>query len=177
MLDKNIIHNEMMIHVAMNTHINPKKVLVIGLKSNHFEDEMKKYDAEVIYSDELNIEDKFDVIIYNKEDLSAMVLSSIQRVIEPKEGIMVCITQRFKANSDKLIEDLTNIGKDFWICMPFRFGHTMAILASKKFHPQADIILDRSDFIEAQYYNTELQNASFIHPTYIKKALTGIAKR
>ena len=177
MLDKNVIHNEMMIHVAMNTHKNPQTVLVVGLKDSHFEKEISKYDAKVTYSDELNIDEKFDVIIYNNEDLSDLALASIQRSLEPKEGLMVCVSERFKVNSDKLINDLKNIGKDFWICMPFRYGHTMAILASKKYHPQADIILDRSDFVDAQYYNSELQNAVFIHPTYVKKALTGIAKR
>jgi spermidine synthase len=53
----------------------------------------------------------------------------------------------------------------------------MMVIASKKYHPQADIILDRSDFIEASYYNTELHNASFVFPNYIQKPLTGIAKR
>ena len=156
MLDKNIIHNEMMIHIAMNTHKNPQNVLVVGLKDSHFKEEISKYEAKVTYSDELNIDEKFDIIIYNNKDLSAMALASIQRSLEQKDGIMVCVSERFKVNSEKLITDLKNIGKDFWICMPFRYGHTMAILASKKYHPQADIILDRSDFIDAQYYNSEI---------------------
>jgi len=177
MLDKNVIHNEMMIHVAMNTHINPKNVLVVGLKDSHFEEEINKYDAKVTYANELNIDEKFDVIIYNNENIDELARASIQRALEPKEGLMVCVSQRFEKDSEKLKTDLSNIGKDFWICMPFRFEDTMAILASKKFHPQADIILDRSDFIDGQYYNTELQNACFIHPNYVKKALTGIAKR
>jgi spermidine synthase len=177
MLDKNIIHNEMMIHIAMNTHHNGQSVLVVGLKDDNFEKEIAKYDAKVTYSDILNIDEKFDVIIYNNDDLSDLALASIQKALEPKEGVMVCVSERFKVNSDKLISDLTNIGKNFWICMPFRFGHTMAILSSKKFHPQADIILDRSDFIDGQYYNTQLHNACFVHPSYVTKALTGIAKR
>jgi len=177
MLDSNIIHNEMMIHIAMNTHHNPQSVLVIGMDNEIAKKELAKYEANVTYSSELNIDEKFDVVIYNSNELDELNLASIQRAIEPKEGVLVALSQRFKKDSTTLANDLTNVGKDFWICMPFRFGHTMAILASKKFHPQADIILDRSDFIDGQYYNTELQNACFIHPTYIKKALTGIAKR
>jgi spermidine synthase len=177
MLDKNIIHNEMMIHIAMNTHHNPQNVLVIGLKNDNFEKEIAKYDAKVSYSNELNIDDKFDVIIYNNDDLGELALAGIQKSLEPKEGIMVCISETYDTNSDKLTKDITNIGKNFWICMPYRFENTMAILASKKFHPQADIILDRSDFIDGQYYNTQLQNACFVHPNYVTKALTGIAKR
>jgi spermidine synthase len=177
MLDKNIIHSEMMIHIPMNTHHNPKTVLVVGLDNKIAKKELEKYDAKVIYTNELNIDKQFDVIIYNSNKLDKLLLASIQRSLEPKEGVFVAISERFKLSSDKLATDLANIGKDFWICMPYHFGHTMAILGSKKFHPQADIILDRSDFIDSEYYNTELQNASFVHPTYIKKALTNIAKR
>jgi len=177
MLDNNVIHNEMMIHIPMNTHHNPQNVLVIGLDNDHAKEELCKYDAKVTYSDALNVDEKFDVIIYNSDTLDALTLASIQKSLDPKEGVLVAVSERFKKDDEKLISDLTNVGKDFWICMPYRFGHTMAILASKKFHPQADIILDRSDFIDGQYYNTELQNASFVHPTYVKKALTGIAKR
>jgi spermidine synthase len=177
MLDSNIIHNEMMIHIPMNTHKEAKSVLVIDMENDIAKEELAKYDAKVTFSKELNIDEKFDVIIYNSDKLDELTLASIQRALEPKEGILVCTSQRFKKDANTLADDLKNVGKDFWICMPYRFGHTMAILASKKYHPQADIILDRSDFIEAQYYNTELQNACFIHPTYIKKALTGIAKR
>ena len=177
MLDSNIIHNEMMIHIPMNTHKEAKSVLVIDMENDIAKEELAKYDAKVTFSKELNIDEKFDIIIYNSDKLDELTLASIQRALEPKEGILVCTSQRFKKDANTLADDLKNVGKDFWICMPYRFGHTMAILASKKYHPQADIILDRSDFIEAQYYNTELQNACFIHPTYIKKALTGIAKR
>jgi len=177
MLNKNIIHSEMMIHIPMNTHHNPQTVLVVGLDNEIAKKELAKYDAKVTYTDALNVDDKFDVIIYNNDSLDELTLASIQRCLEPKEGVLATLSERFKVNSDKLVADLKNVGNDFWICMPYRFGHTMAILASKKFHPQADIILDRSDFIDGEYYNTELQNASFIHPTYIKKALTGIAKR
>jgi spermidine synthase len=177
MLDKNIIHSEMMIHIPMNTHHNPQTVLVVGLDNEIAKKELAKYDAKVTYTNALNVDEKFDVIIYNNDNLDELTLASIQRSLEPKEGILATLSERFKVNSDKLVADLKNVGNDFWICMPYRFGHTMAILASKKFHPQADIILDRSDFIDGEYYNTELQNACFIHPTYIKKALTGIAKR
>ena len=62
--------------------------------------------------------------------------------------------------------------------MPYSFGHNTLIFASKKFHPQAQIILQVSDLLpDCKYYNTELHNASFIHPQYITKAITGIAKR
>ena len=52
------------------------------------------------------------------------------------------------------------------------------IFASKKYHPQSEIVLQVSDLLEGcNYYSTELQNAAFVFPANITKALTGIAKR
>jgi len=177
MLDNNTIYNEMMIHIPLCTHKEASKVLVVGEIDDDFKKEIAKHTAEVTYSNELNIDEKFDVIIYNSSNIDDMVMANVNRALEQFDGIFVSLSQRFKKDENKLIDDLKIIGKNFWIAMPYRFGHTMAILASKKYHPQADIILDRSDFIDAQYYNTELHNACFVHPTYIQKALTGIARR
>jgi len=176
MIDKDTIYNEMMIHIPLCTHKEPKKVLVVGDINDNFKNEIKKHSVEVIYVDNINVDDKFDVVIYTKQNLDDIVMANINRILEQEEGIFVTTTSRFKKDSQKLIDDLKLLGKSFWIAMPYRFGHTMAILASKKYHPQADIILDRSDFLECEYYNTELHNAVFVHPTYVVKALRGIAK-
>ena len=62
--------------------------------------------------------------------------------------------------------------------MPYSFNHNTLIFASKKYHPQAEIVLQVSDLLpDCQYYTTEMQNASFVHPAYITKEITGIAKR
>jgi len=177
MIDKNTIYNEMMIHIPLCTHKIPKKVLVVGKTNDLLKDEIKKHSVDTTYVNDINIDDKFDVVIYNKHDLDDMVMANVNRVLDQEEGIFVTTSSQFKKDSQNLIDDLKLLGKSFWITMPYKFGHTMAILSSKKYHPQADIILDRSDFLECEYYNTELHNAAFVHPTYITKALTGIAKR
>jgi len=62
--------------------------------------------------------------------------------------------------------------------MPYTFGHTTLVFASKKYHPQAEIVLQVSDLLEGcNYYTTEMQNAVFVHPANITKEITGIAKR
>jgi len=177
MFDKNIAHNEMMIHIPLCTHKDPKKVLVVGKIDDHFKTEIAKHAVEVSYNDELNIDSQFDIIIYNKKTIDQLILASIDRSLNQEDGLFVCLSKSFNKDEEKIIEDLKLIGSKFWIAMPFRFGHKTAILGSKKYHPQADIILDKSDFIDGQYYNTELQNASFVYPSYIQNALTGIAKR
>ena len=62
--------------------------------------------------------------------------------------------------------------------MPFRFGHNTSILASKKYHPTADLVLQRADLLDdLQYYSSEIHKAVFVFPAAEHKALTGIAKR
>lgn len=176
MITNEQIKAEMMVHVPLNTHKEPNSVLVIK-GDDSFKSELAKYDAEVTYADEFNVEGCFDVVIYNDNDVDAMVLASVQRVLEPKCGVFVSGVVPYENNSEAMSNQLKTIGEQFWIAMPYRFEGMSAILASKKYHPQADIILDRSDFIESDYYYTELQNACFMMPAYAQKALTGIARR
>ena len=176
MLDRNIINSEMLVHTAMCTHKDAKKVLVV-LGDVAIQNELKKYSDEVVTSDSFNVDDKFDVVIYNSDVIDDMVMANVMRSLEDRCGIFVSKVVSFDENSEAMKQDLKIVAKNFWIAMPYRSDVGMMILASKKYHPQADIILDRSDFIEASYYNTELQLASFVFPTYIQKPLTGIAKR
>ena len=176
MLDKNNINSEMLVHIPMCTHKDAKKVLVV-LGDDGIKNELAKYEAEVVYSDSFNIDDKFDVVIYNSEVLDDLVMANVMRSLEDKCGIFASKIVSFEANSEAMKKDLGAVAKNFWIAMPYKSDAGTMVLASKKYHPQADIILDRSDFIEASYYNTELHNAAFVFPSYIQKPLTGIAKR
>ena len=77
---------------------------------------------------------------------------------------------------------LSDAGSNFWIAMPYNYDMTNRvndfILVSKKYHPTADIILQRADLIDdLHYYNSDIQRSAFIMPTYINKALLGIAKK
>jgi len=177
MIEKDVVLNEMMIHVPLNSQKEPKKVLVVGEINEHFKDEISKYNGiSVVYSKRLNIEDEFDTIIYMGR-IESKEVPIIKRLLNKEIGIFVCLSYNFSSDKEKLINDLKLIGNDFWICMPYRFDHFTAIFASKKYHPQADIILDRSDFIDGKFYNSEIHNCSFVMPNYIFKALTKIAKR
>ncbi len=176
MLEKNIISSEMLVHIPMCSHKEPNKVLAI-LANDTMKNELAKYDAEVVYSDSFNVDDKFDVVIYNSDDLDDIVMANVMRSLEDKCGMFVSKVVSFNENSELMKNGLATVAKNFWIAMPYKSDTGMMVLASKKYHPQADIILDRSDFIEASYYNTELHNAAFVMPTYIQKPLTGIAKR
>ena len=177
--NKNFAYDEMMTHIPLCSHNDIKKVLVVGEVSADFETEIDKHNIEeVIYTNELNIDDTFDIILYNKQLDSQEDLILLDRLLEPTKGILCTKSIGVRKDLEKFQKDLKLIASRFWIAMPYSFGHTTLIFASKKFHPQANIILQVSDMLEdCNYYNTELHNSAFVYPTYITKALTGIAKR
>ncbi len=177
--NKSFAYDEMMVHVSLCSHKDINKILVVGDVSSDFKAELNKHECkDVTYSDALNAEGQFDIILYNNDVPSDLEMASVGRCIEPKKGIFVTKASFIHKDIEVSKQELSTIGKNFWICMPFSFGHNTLIFASKKYHPQAEIILQVSDLLEGcNYYNTELQNAVFVHPTHITKAITGIAKR
>ena len=179
--NRNFAFNEMMVHVPLCTHIEPKNILVVGQVDDEFKAEVAKHtvnaqfgDASIINSkDEKNI----DVIILANTNIDELLLANIQRVLKD-DGIVAFETESFNNDEEKLKADLSLVGQNFWIAMPFKFGHNTSILASKKYHPTADIVLQVSDLLDdVNYYSTEVHHASFVFPSYIHRKLTGIAKR
>ena len=171
--------DEMLVHVPMCSHKDIKKVLVVGDASEELKNNLAKHECkDITYSESLNVDETFNIILYNKKAPDALEMANIERCLEQEKGIFVCLGTFIYRDLDKAKEELTTVGKNFWICMPYSFGHNTLIFASKKYHPQAEIVLQVSDLLpDCEYYNTELQNASFVHPQYITKAITGIAKR
>ncbi|MBD3840926.1 MAG: spermidine synthase [Campylobacterales bacterium] len=178
--NKNFAFDEMMVHVPMCSHKDINKILVVGSVSDEFKQELNKHECkDVTYVDSLNIEGSFDIILYTKSQTpDALEMANVERIIEQNKGIFCCVGTFIHKDLETAKQELATVGANFWICMPYSFGHNTLIFASKKYHPQAEIVLQVSDLLEGcNYYNTELQNSSFIHPTYITKAITGIAKR
>lgn len=114
---------------------------------------------------------------YKKDVIDEFCLANIDRILN-NDGVLAFATTSFSNDDEKLINDLKCVGEKFWIAMPYRFGHNTCILASKKYHPTADIILQVSDLLDnLNYYSSEIHTSSFIFPAYIHRKLTGIAKR
>jgi spermidine synthase len=179
--NRDFARNEMMVHVPLCTHKEAQNVLVVGEVDDEFKQELAKHTAKVEYGDTTLITSKddktIDVILLVNTPLDEMLLSHIEKILND-DGLIAFTTQSFHQDEEKLKADLQLVAQNFWIAMPFKFGHDTAILASKKYHPTADIILQVSDLLEeVNYYSTEMHHASFVFPSYIHRKLTGIAKR
>lgn len=173
--------NEMMVHIPLCTHKEAQNVLIIGTINDELKKEASKHTANFEFGDTSILTSKneknIDVIIFTDVKIDELLLANIERVLN-NDGLIALSTASFTKDEDRLKSDLELVGQNFWISMPYKFGHETAILASKKYHPTADIILQRSDLLnDLEYYSTEIHHASFVFPAAQHRALTGIAKR
>ncbi|NVJ53149.1 MAG: spermidine synthase [Campylobacteraceae bacterium] len=181
-MKNNQAFNEMMVHTPICTHKEPENVLVIGSANDELKKEVEKHNLKNVEYGDTSIltsknEKDVDLIIFTDVNLDEMLLANIERVLKD-DGVIAFSTSSFSTDEQKLKDDLELVGQNFWIAMPYKFGHETAILASKKYHPTADIILQRSDLlVDLDYYSTEIHHASFVFPAAQYRALTGIAKR
>lgn len=179
--NKNFAFNEMMVHIPLCTHKEPENILVIGEVDEDLKTEVAKHKTAVTFGDVNTLtshnEKNIDVIIFVNVKIDEMLLANINRILKD-DGIITFKTSAFGKSEQELKKDLSLVGTNFWIAMPFSFGHSTAILASKKYHPTADLVLQVSDLLDdLSYYSTEVHHASFVFPSYIHKSLTGYAKR
>ncbi|MGE4462050.1 MAG: spermidine synthase [Arcobacter sp.] len=175
--------NEMMVHIPLCTHKEASNVLIIGTTNEDMKAQAAKHsktsniefgDASFLTSkNEKNI----DVIILTDVKIDELLLANIERILKD-DGLIAFASKAFSKDEEQLFDDLKLVGSKFWIAIPFRFGHNTSIIASKKYHPTADLNLQRADLLDdLDYYSAEIHNASFVFPAHEFRALTGIAKR
>jgi spermidine synthase len=179
---KEFIYPEMMVHVPLCTSKDPKKVLMISENASRFAKEMLKYKGVKTKAIEpcldaiSNLEDGlYDVIICEMES-DEKLLAQIERI--SKEDALLCITHPSLDEVDANKVMMKNLARYFKVIMPFNVGGgKTALLASKEYHPTADIILQRADMLDDnEYYNCDIHIAAFAMGNYIRKEYLGIIK-
>ena len=175
--------NEMMVHLPLCTHKEASNVLIVGTSNEEMKNQAAKHNktSNIEFGDTSLITSKneknIDVIILTDVKIDELLLANIDRILN-NDGLIAFATEAFSRDKEQLFADFELVGTKFWIAMPFKFGHNTSILASKKYHPTADINLQRSDLLDGlDYYSSEIQLASFVFPAGEHRALTGIAKR
>jgi spermidine synthase len=168
----------MLVHTALATHKEPKRVLVISENRTEIETEFSRerfINLEVSFSN-LEIvpefsENEFDVAII-EEKPSKLDFAHLKRVLS-NEGVLTMVGD---------FETLENLASEFRIAMPFlvnslEITSEILLLGSKFYHPTADINLQRADFLDGcEYYNSDIHVASFVMPNYIKSQIREFVK-
>jgi spermidine synthase len=115
---------------------------------------------EIFTSDESN---SYDLIIEERPGDLTKIYEKLN-----DEGIYITTP---KSLTDK--ELFSNLSELFWIVLPYYYldenlQAKPLVFASKKYHPTADIVRHRSDFVEnARYYDTDVHIAAFTLPKYL----------
>ena len=189
------IKSEMLTHVAINTHKEPKSVLVINGK--RIQNELEKYNFlnEVVHIDFDVINElqklgakKFDIAIVatNEYTASRDFWIELTKLLDAKAVVSIQMSNIF-TQKEQAKEELKRAGTIYPIVMPYRYEKGVdneklvsdyLMLASRFYHPTADINLQRADLTDGyRYYNSDISRASFDVPTFIFKEYLGIIKR
>ncbi len=221
------IYHEMLAHVPMCTHRDPKNILIVGggdggvareiLRHEDVKVDLVELDEEVVKvckeyfpkvgdweNSRLNLviesgmefiakaaDQSYDIVIVDATDpgaisnelFEATFYAQVNRVLKA-DGLVAVQGGSYWMDLEGHKRILETVGRPFWIAMPYSYPmysypgtNWNFILASKKYHPTADIVLQRADLLEGlQYYTSDIQRAAFTVPRNIKKALLGIAK-
>ncbi len=182
---KPFIAPEMLTHVPMCTHKNPRTVAVMSDQHDLLKLELDRYrDVEVTYGGTQDLlgslrnvaDNSLDVLLLDTVSDDSAVFAHANRVLK-EDALMVCK----HPDLDNAVENtklMQILGNYFKIIMPYHLedGSTL-LLCSKEYHPTADLILQRSDLLEGhQYYNCDVHIAAFAMPQYVRKNYLGIIR-
>ncbi len=190
------IKDEMLVHIPVCTHVDPKSVLLVGGCDNLYAEVQKHKTIEKIVSLSTNEagekvaeldENSFDIIIVATEEFkSDRVFWGLLNRLLSDRGIVTSMSSLLLTEEDAVERELTTIGELFKIVMPYRYeslaedGHLTCknlILASHRYHPTADINLQRADLTEGyNYYNSDIAIGTFHLPTVVRKRFLGLIK-
>ena len=179
---KDFIYNEMMVHTALCTSKNPENILIVSNDAAALVTEVQKHDsisADVISADINTLrgakDETYDVVI-TEMDSDAAVLAHYNRILK-EDGVLVSTHAPLDdVETNKSMMQI--LGKYTKIIMPFNIGNgETALLASKEYHPTADIILHRADMLDdLEYYNCDVHPAAFAMGNNVRKAYLGVIK-
>jgi len=176
------IYPEMMVHVPLCTVKKPQNVLIVSDNAAALEAEVARHDAiasktvaakDVTAALREEADASVEVVLIDTLTDDAAALAHVNRVLN-EEGLVVMRHPNLddEAANKQLMQVLGNY---FKIIMPYQIdnGETL-LLASKSYHPTADIILHRSDMLDGQqYYNCDVHPAAFATGNDIRKAYLG----
>jgi len=190
------IKDEMLIHIPVCTHADPKKILLIGGCDNLYAEAKKHRTIEEIVrlsaeeaADSLTDlpENSFDIAVIATENFTAdrVFWGLLNRVLNDT-GIVTTMSSSLLTQEEVAASELSMAGELFKIVMPYRYeslaedGHLLCknlLLASHRYHPTADINLQRADLTEGfHYYNSDIAIGAFQLPTVVRKRFLGAIK-
>ncbi len=180
-MSKEFIYNEMMAHIPMCSHKAPKRVLLVSNNPAGIQGELERHHGitvDVAGLDGIaNGEDNsYDIVLIDSTaEISRATYAHLNRIVK-EDGLISALNASLDDEAATKAQ-LEAIGEYFKVVMPYRAEEKTMILASKEYHPTADVILHRADLIDGlSYYNCDIHTSSFAMPNYIRQTYKGIIK-
>lgn len=172
----------MMVHVPLCTHKEPENILILSDNAMPLQQEIARHNEMKATSMPASVDslrgasdNAFDVVI-SEVPCDAAVIAHLGRVIA-EDGLLMSVHPSLdNVTENKIIMEI--MAKYFKIIMPCRLEDgTTLLLASKSYHPTADVILQRADMLDGlSFYNCDVHPASFAMGNYIRKEYLGVIK-
>ena len=190
------IKDEMLVHVPVCTHANPKRVLVVGGCDN-IKNELAKYNIfeEIVHIEVDGATETLSSLDNTKFDIAIVVSDTFANNREfwieltkrlDEKGVVSALSSDIMLDTQTTKESYKMLGNIYKIVMPYRYEKEVdgrlecayMVLCSRFYHPTADINLQRADLTDGfRYYNSDIAIASFQMPTFVIKEYLGIIKR
>ena len=191
------IKSEMLTHIPFNTHKEPKRVLVVN-GGKRIGRELEKYGTldEVIHVDSIDTIEKLKNLGAKKFDLAIVSTPDytnnrefwieLTKLLDSK-GVVALEMSNIITKVEDAKSELKLAGAIYPIVMPYRYDKASdgdiitseyLMLASRFYHPTADINLQRADLTDGfAYYNSDIAISCFSVPTFVYKEYLGTIKR
>lgn len=179
---KDFIYPEMMVHVPLCTHKEPKNILVLSDDAMKLQLEISRHEdmSATTVAASLNSlrnakDTSFEVVI-SEAVCDAANIAHISRTLTDDGLLVTTHSSLDNVEENKIIMQV--MANYFKIIMPYRLEDgTTLLLASKTYHPTADVILQRADMLDGlSYYNSDIHPASFAMGNYIRKEYLGVIR-
>ena len=170
-----------MVHIPLCSHKKPQDVLVMSNDASIFSAELARYKnitvtvvAPTIDAARDLADAAYDIVLL-ESSTDAALLAHINRALKVDGMLAMQHPNLDEIEANKTLMHV--LGKYFKIIMPYNAAESTLLLASKEYHPTADIILHRTDLLEGQqFYNCDIHPAVFAMPNYIRKTYLGIIR-
>ena len=179
---KEFIYPEMMVHVGLCTSKNADDVLIISDNADLLSQEVAKHSDinSTVVACSVNAisaldDNSYDVVICELS-IDGPIASQISRVLKDDGQLVTTHPSLDEVEKNTIMMKI--LGQYFKVIMPYNIGDgSTALLASKEYHPTADINLHRADMLDGtNYYNCDVHPAAFAMGNNIRKEYLGVIK-
>jgi len=164
------ITKEMLVHIALNTYDKPKNILILS-QIQEIENELKEYNVNIFLNIDNIQNNSIDIALLDRED-NIDKISSILK----DDGLIAIVAKDIYNDIEYNSKLFKILAKEFKIVLPSIYKDNQSIIiASKKYHPSADIRLQQAEMIEKkEYYNADIHKSSFVYNNYIESLYKGL---